>query len=316
MNQHIFGPVPSRRLGLSLGVDLVPYKTCSFDCIYCECGPTTNLTLERKEYVPMDKVISELDNFLSQSPELDYVTFSGAGEATLHSGIGKVLSHIKNNYPKYKTCLLTNGSLLGNDEVIKDLAPLDLVIPSLDAVEDCEFRQINRPAPNLNVEQLFKDLLKYRKNSHSVFWLEIFIVPGINDSQASLEKFAEFAKELKPEKIQLNTLDRPGSVDWIIPADMTCFKKFENALRPFADVEITYKFKQQKKKEAETEDGKKLSNKIMELISRRPCTVEDMAAVLNIEENIVQEQITGLIKHRKIQSEKRERGTFYFTTRS
>ncbi len=213
--KHIFGPVISRRLGKSLGIDLVPFKTCSLDCIYCECGKTNNLTTERAEYVPTEEVIQELDNYLSTSPDLDYVTFSGSGEPTLHSGIGKIISFLKTNYPDYRIALLTNSTLLGNKDLLEEIKEVDLIIPSLDAVLEKTFKKINRPLTSLTVEDIIKPLINLKNNIKGLIWLEIFIIPGINDSREEITKFKEIIEKMNPDKIQLNSLDRPGTETWI-----------------------------------------------------------------------------------------------------
>ena len=136
MSNYLFGPVPSRRLGISLGLDLVPHKTCSLNCIYCESGKTTNLTIERKEYIPTAVLISELTTFLKTKPKLDYITFSGAGEPTLHSDIGTIVTFIKKNYPDYQLALITNGTLFYLSKLRREVKPVDLILPSLDAVSE------------------------------------------------------------------------------------------------------------------------------------------------------------------------------------
>ena len=151
-NRYLFGPVPSRRLGLSLGIDLFPHKTCSFNCVYCECGATTNLTVLRREYVPTRGVIKELDNFLLEKPNLDFITFAGSGEPALHSRIGDIISFIKDKYPQYKVCVLTNGSLFYLKSVRDALMRADKVIPSLDAAFSSAWRKINRPHSSIDLD--------------------------------------------------------------------------------------------------------------------------------------------------------------------
>ena len=151
--KYLFGPVNSRRLGISLGVDLVPHKTCSLNCVYCECGDTTTLTSAIAEYVPTGDVIAELDGYLSGSPRLDVVTFSGSGEPTLHAGIGKILRHLKERYPQYKVAVLTNGTLLHDPGVRKSIAMADIVVPSLDAVGPEAFARICRPAAGITLKK-------------------------------------------------------------------------------------------------------------------------------------------------------------------
>ena len=149
MYKYLFGPVPSRRLGMSLGVDLVPKKVCSLNCVYCEVGKTTKLTLDRMEYVKYDKVIAELKQFMSSNPKIDYITFSGSGEPTLNIKIGDVMNFIKKNYPEIKTAVLTNGTLLFDKKLRTELLQADVILPSLDAASQEVFEKIDRPNPSL-----------------------------------------------------------------------------------------------------------------------------------------------------------------------
>jgi len=160
--KYLFGPVPSRRLGISLGVDLVPHKTCSLNCVYCECGRTTILTDERKEYVPTEMVLSELNHFLTTNPRLDFITFSGSGEPTLHSGLGNVIKFIKKNFPKYQVALLTNGTLFYSPNIREEVKQVDVILPSLDAASEEVFHKINRPVRGLKVQKVIDGLVQLR----------------------------------------------------------------------------------------------------------------------------------------------------------
>ena len=161
--KHLFGPVPSRRLGVSLGIDLVPHKTCTLDCVYCECGKTTNRTFERREYAPLDEILEELKNYMNENSEIDYITFSGSGEPTLHSGIGEIINFLKHNYPQYKVAVLTNGTLFYGKKLRDEVKSADLIIPSLDAAS-CEiFNKINRPYEKLNLDKIINGLIALRK---------------------------------------------------------------------------------------------------------------------------------------------------------
>ena len=213
--KYLKGPVYSRRLGKSLGINIITDKSCSFDCVYCEVGKTTNLTLKRKEYTPTDKIISELDDYLSQNPSLDYITFSSTGEPTLHSKIKNIIKFIKNNYPNYKIALLTNSSLLWKKSVREDILEVDLIIPSLDAVSTKAFKKINKPEKSLIINKIIDGLLKLKNEFRGEIWLEIFIIPGINDNSQELKKFADLIKKIKPDKVQFNSLDRPGTEKWV-----------------------------------------------------------------------------------------------------
>lgn len=309
--KYIFGPVPSRRLGVSLGVDIVPYKTCSLNCVYCESGATTNLTPERKEYIPTNDILKQLDEALEEKPELDYVTFSGGGEPTLHSGIGKIIEHIKINHPGYKICLLTNGTLLGNETLIKELDGLDLVIPSLDFTNEEEFVKINRPAKGVSPQGVLDGIVKFRQNSNCELWLEIFVVPGVNDSNESIAAFAKAVKQIMPDKVQLNTLDRPGCVDWIKPASEKTMMSFVRALEPIAPIEAVGKFSYKTPNSGKTDGNNNLDSKMLELISRRPCTLEDIAFAAKTDKDAISRRLLVLKKKGAVQTETKERGVFY-----
>ena len=163
MYKYLFGPVPSRRLGMSLGIDLVPKKVCSLNCVYCEVGETTKLTNDRMEYVKYDKIIDELHHFMSSKPNIDYITFSGYGEPTLNSRIGDVLRYVKQNYPDVKSAILTSGTLLSSPQVRREILEADVILPSLDAATQSVFEKINRPTPQLTIDTYIEGLIDFRK---------------------------------------------------------------------------------------------------------------------------------------------------------
>ncbi len=216
--KHLFGPVQSRRLGISLGIDLVGAKICSLDCVYCECGSTATLTLERQEYVRADAIIGELKDYLKSRPKLDFITFGGSGEPTLNTGFGRVVRFIKESYPEYPCALLTNGTLFYLPDVRRDALPFDLVLPNLDAVSNTAFARLNRPDMELDNGRIIEGLVAFRKEFKGPIWLEVFIVPGINDNDAELKLLKEAALKINPDRVQLNSLDRPGACDWVAPA--------------------------------------------------------------------------------------------------
>ncbi len=298
---------------MSLGVDLVPFKTCSMDCIYCECGGTTNLTVERKEYVPTKVVLAELDEFLATDPELDFVTFSGAGEPTLHSGIGEIISFIKTKYPKYKTCLLTNASLLGDEQVIKEINGVDLVVPSLDAALEADFRKVTRAAKGITVESTINELVEFSANCHSAIWLEIFIVPGCNDSDKSVAAFREAVQRINPDKIQLNTLDRPGTIEWVTAPEQEIVDKFVDAMSDIAPLEVVGKFKYSTNAVYDNCSVDELADKVCSMISRRPCTALDISFALSMSEEKVDAALKKLLDDGALLVENEARGTFYRT---
>jgi len=305
--KHLFGPVPSRRLGISLGVDLVPFKVCSFNCIYCEVGATTDLTLERKDYVPIDDVIRELDDYLANDPELDYITFSGAGEPTLNSGIGKLIRHIKVMYPQYKLALITNSSLFYNEDLRNEVAAVDLIMPSLDAVSDEVFRKLNRPNAQLKLFEIIDGLIEFRKESRAEMWLEIFFSPGLNDSSKELERLKKACTEISPERIQFNTLDRPGVEAGLKSMTREDMEKIVEFFQPLP-AEIIAKF--QSRTLVKSFDSN-IEERILETISRRPCTDEDLCSMLGLHINELNKYISTMLEKGEIKERREERGTFF-----
>jgi wyosine [tRNA(Phe)-imidazoG37] synthetase (radical SAM superfamily) len=305
--KYLFGPVPSRRLGISLGVDIIPYKTCTLNCVYCECGATTNLTSERKEYVSVDQVIAELDDYLSQNPELDYITFSGGGEPTLHNGIGAVIDFINRKYPQYNIALLTNGTLFDRKGLRDEVAGADLIIPSLDAATPALFQKINRPAAELDLEKIIHGLTALRNEFDGEIWLEIFVVPGLNDQPKELAKIKEAIMQIMPDKVQLNTLDRPSTEDWVESATAD---ELENILKFLDDenTEIVAKNISRKKISSFNQD---IRDSIITTLKRRPCTAEDLSNILDLHLNEINKYLDTLLNEEIVTSEKKERGVFF-----
>lgn len=230
--RYVFGPVNSRRLGVSLGLDIIPFKLCSFNCVYCECGATNILTTDVKEYIPAEDIITEIDSVLLKSPELDVVTFSGSGEPTLNSGIGKIIRHLKDNYPQYKVVVITNSTLMHRVDVRNNILQADMIFPSLDAVSDEVFHKIMRPASEVNVQDIINGLVSLRKEYAGKIYLEIFIIEGINDSPAELKLLKEAAERIAPDGIHLNSLDRPGTEKWVKPVSFQRMSEIKSFFEP------------------------------------------------------------------------------------
>nr|WP_319540270.1 radical SAM protein [uncultured Methanospirillum sp.] len=217
MNRYVFGPVLSRRLGRSLGIDLLPYKTCSYNCVYCECGATTDLTLTRSEFFPTADVIAELDHILAKGPVLDYITFAGSGEPTLSHSLGPVIRFLKETYPRYRVAVLTNGTLCTLPEVRRDLIQADLIIPTVPASDQKMQEKIFRPVRGLSVSSILHGLGALRSEFSGQIWVEVFLIPGINTGREELQSIRETIVSLRPDLIQLNSLDRPGTESWVYP---------------------------------------------------------------------------------------------------
>ena len=308
----VFGPVPSRRLGLSLGIDLLPYKTCSMDCVYCECGATTRLTCERKEYFPTDQVIRELDSVFAEQKKIDYVTFSGVGEPTLHSGIGAIIRHIRETHPELKICLLTNATLLNDPALVGEIAPVDLIVPSMDGSNDEELFRINRQAPGITLEGIVEGILNFKAHSRAALWLEIFILPGVNDSMESAERFRKLAARIQPDKVQLNSLDRPGLYEWVRPADDATLDRIAEVIGRSVPVEKIAKHAKRVENEEHRElDLAQYNERILKTLRSRPCTAEDLSATIGIESERIAPHLRRMERAGLVISEPGSRGTFY-----
>jgi wyosine [tRNA(Phe)-imidazoG37] synthetase (radical SAM superfamily) len=307
MYKYLFGPVPSRRLGMSLGIDLIPKKVCSLDCVYCEVGKTTKLTTDRLEYVKYDKVIAELKHYMSNKPKIDFITFSGSGEPTLNNRIGDVLNFIKDNYPEVRTAVLTNGTLLSDKKLREELRQIDVILPSLDAASQKAFEKINRPHSKLSLQNYIQGLVDLRNEYEGKIWLEILFLKGYNDSDNELNKLKEAILKIKPDRIQLNTLDRPGTEEGLIPLT----KKELQYVIDFWDlpnVEIIASQFERTVIESYRED---VESAILETIARRPCTLDDLHSFLGIHVNEINKYLGVLEANSKIETIHLERGVFY-----
>ncbi len=307
MFKYLFGPVPSRRLGISLGIDLVPHKVCTLNCVYCECGRTTNLTLQRKEYIPYDQVIREIGEYFQHNPVPDYITFSGSGEPTLNSRIGDVLAFIKENIPRVPVALLTNGTLFTDPQVRREMLAADLVIPSLDAASDVVFRRINRPLHSLTIESYIEGLCQFRREYSGKYWLEVFIIPGLNNTAEDLALLKRAILSIQPDRVQLNSLDRPGAVANIRKATCEELERVKNILQ-FKNVEIISSASRRKEIQSYRQDTEAA---ILETIARRPCTVNDLCQILGLHENELNKYLSVLEGNHAVITKRQERGNFY-----
>lgn len=307
MFQYIFGPVPSRRLGMSLGVDLVPRKVCSLDCVYCEVGITTKLTTERMEYVPYEKVVKEISEYMDNNPEPDFITFSGYGEPLLNSRIGDVLKFIKEKYPRLKVAILTNGTLLSDKNIRAEIMQADVVLPSIDAATDKVFKKLNRPEKHLKVEKHIQGLINFRNEFDGEMWLEIFILPGYNDHNEEICELKKAIQEIQPTLVQLNTLDRPGAIEGLHPATKKQLEEIRNIL-DFENTVIVAAAHTRKATKAYRDDKE---SAILETISRRPCTIQDLRNIMGLHINEINKYLDVLEEEGKVTTDFGERGIFY-----
>jgi wyosine [tRNA(Phe)-imidazoG37] synthetase (radical SAM superfamily) len=292
---------------MSLGVDLIPHKICSLNCVYCECGRSTTLTSERKEYVPVAEVYSELKDFFENHPDPDYITFSGAGEPSLHSRIGEVIAFVKELRPSIPLAVLTNGTLFSDPEVRSELMQSDVVLPSLDAATEEALKRINRPLRSIRPKSYIEGLISFSHEFSGEIWLEILILPGYNDDPENLEALKEALGKIRPHRIQLNTLDRPGSVGGLWPATHARLQEI-GSFFGMEQVEIIAPPEERNQVKSYRTD---LEAVIMETLSRRPCTLEDLEKILGLHINEINKYLGVLEKKGKIESSHQVRGTFY-----
>ncbi|MCB5262317.1 MAG: radical SAM protein [Candidatus Cloacimonetes bacterium] len=308
--KHLFGPVVSRRLGVSLGVDLVPYKYCPLNCVYCEVQNTTHLQTRREAFFPVNEILTELDHFMLDRPHLDYITFSGAGEPTLNSSISEIILYIKSHYPEYKLALLTNGVLLDSDEVLQEILPCDVILPSLDAASQELYEKVNRPQSGLLVSDQIAGLIKLRERYAGQIWLEVFIVPEITDVPAELKLLRAAIGQISPDLVQLNSLDRPGAEDWVKAASTQRLKEIKNYLAEELAMPIEIIAKIVTPPEAKAPD-EEIVHLIRGSLSRRESTAEDLAFMLDIHINEISAILRELNAEGKLQTDRRARGVCY-----
>lgn len=231
--KYIYGPVRSRRLGLSLGISVTPYKVCDFDCIYCQLGKTKQPTGQRQEYIQKDKIIDELKLWLQNNADtaknLDYITIAGSGEPILNIKIRQVIEDIK-KLTATPVAVITNASLLGDRLVRNDLLAADLIVPSLDSVIPEIFQRINRPLADIKIEEIIKGLISLRKEFSGKIWLEIMIVRGVNDRLSQIRKLKDIVEMINPDKIQINSPVRSTAEKNVFPAGNKKLEKFKEIL--------------------------------------------------------------------------------------
>ena len=315
--RHLFGPVPSRRLGRSLGIDLVPHKVCTLDCVYCECGATTQRTLERRAWVSPDAVMAELESWLlsaGTAPLADYLTFSGAGEPTLHTDLGRIASWLaqRTNIP---LALLTNGSLLDDPVLRSELAPFSLICPSLDAISEDVFQRINRPHPSLTAAGLVDALVVLRQDFPGQIWLEILLVDGENDTDAELDLLAGAIARIAPDRVQLNTASRPGTDARISAASDATLARALARFGPLASPVATFTAQAPPADMApEPESTSELAEAILAVVRRRPETLARLAASLGQDEATLTRVADELEAQGHLRSEHRKDETYLIAT--
>lgn len=301
---YTFGPVPSRRLGRSLGVDFVPFKTCTYDCIYCQLGRTTTKTMNRQEYVPVDAVVNEVKEKLKKVSPPDYITLSGSGEPTLHSRISDIIAGIK-KISDIPVAVLTNGSLLWIDAVRDAISGADLVIPSLDAGSEETFLRVNRPHRGIFFKEMVDGLCLLREDFMGPVWLEVFITGGVTDTEDELSKIKGLVDRIAPERIQLNTAVRTPAEKFVEPVSEEKLKEISVFLGSNCEVIADYGKVHSLGEFSFTEEN------VLELLRRRPCSVDDISAGLGLHRNETVKYVQELVDKKLIRMEERRGKRLY-----
>jgi wyosine [tRNA(Phe)-imidazoG37] synthetase (radical SAM superfamily) len=301
---HLYGPVPSRRLGRSLGVDIVPFKLCTLDCVYCQLGRTTEKTIERRDYVPVEAVLSELKDKLAGGVEADFITISGSGEPTLNSRLGELIDGIRKitNIP---VAILTNSTLLYREDVRADCAKADVVLPSLDAADGPVFQKINRPHKDISIERLIAGLCAFRNEFSGQIWLEVFLVEGINTDIGQISKIRDAIEQIRPDKVQLNTAVRPTADTDIKRLNPERLQAIAAQLGPKCEVVADF---------LPHHYGTSAENKaedVLSMLKRRPCTLNDICSSLGMGHNEALKYISYFQQKGLIISERKENAVFF-----
>jgi wyosine [tRNA(Phe)-imidazoG37] synthetase (radical SAM superfamily) len=301
--RHLFGPVPSRRLGRSLGVDLTPFKTCTLDCIFCQLGRTTHKTLDRKEYVPVADVEAELEAWIKEGGKADYITLSGSGEPTLHTRFGEVLQFVRDR-TAIPPALLSNGTLFRLPEVREAAKRADIVKLSLSAWDQFSFEHVNLPHPELNFQQIMDGYRAFRAEFRGKLWIEVFLIWGTNSVRRDVEKIAALVAAIGPDEIHLNTAVRPPAEEFALAMPRKEIEGLTGLFRPRAKVIAEFS----SDKAADVAANEKT---ILAMLRRRPCTAQQISEVFGMHLNEVSKYVGKLLRTRQIHADRTGDGAYY-----
>lgn len=301
---HIYGPVPSRRLGFSLGVDILPYKTCSFDCIYCQLGRTGRKSDRRTRFFSSRDILSQIKEAIAKNPGIDHITFSGSGEPTLNTRIGDLIRTIK-KITDIPVAVLTNSSLLTRKPVRRALLAADIVVPSLDAATDASFRRVNRPLPSLKVEDIINALALFRREFKGRIWLEVMLVKGINDSPSDIKALKRAIARIRPDKVQLNTVVRPPAEKGARPLSQRALNRIKKELGTRAEVVVD--LRRRPGSPAVTD----IRRAILAMAERRPVTLEDITSSLGRKKQEVWPHLETLLRWQRFNRQHHGGAVYY-----
>jgi wyosine [tRNA(Phe)-imidazoG37] synthetase (radical SAM superfamily) len=319
--KYLYGPVPSRRLGRSYGIDIVPFKVCTLDCVYCQLGRTTDKTTERKVYTPVDSILAELKDALAENVHADFITLAGSGEPTLHAQLGRLIDGIK-EITNITTAVLTNGTLLFRPDVRADCAKADVVMPSLDAGDRQTFERINRPHPSISIENVISGLCQLRDEYAGQIWLEVFFIDTINTGAEQIIRIKEAIERIRPDKIHLNTAVRPTADPHVRRLHTKQLQEIAMYLGPHCEVIADFsKVPGDLPWPTDSQDmaaphppASSKATALLSMLKRRPCSLNDICAALNLKHNEALKYISDLQQRGLIHCEIKEGNTFFKST--
>ncbi len=303
--RHLYGPVPSRRLGRSLGIDVVPHKICPYDCIYCQIGRTTEKTLQRKEYVPVQEILEEVEAFLKEEhPPIDYLSLGGSGEPTLHSKIRSIIQGIQ-TITVLPVAVITNGSLFYEQELREDLLRADVVLPSLDAVSPEVFERINRPRPGFSIENVIQGLIEFRKVYQGQIWLEILFCKGINDTPEELQEMKKAIGRIMPDQIHLNSVVRPPSERWVTPLTQEELERIRAFFGERASIISEFD------RHIFPPPERDVTERILGIIRRRPLSLSDLSRTMGLSQYELERLLKPLVEEGKVRVSSFQDSVYY-----
>lgn len=304
--EHLYGPVPSRRLGRSLGIDLVKPKTCTESCVFCQIGRTNRLTLDRREYVPVSEVVEEFHAWLARDGKADVVTLAGAGEPTLHSRFGEVLDAVRAGCDS-RTVLLSNGTLFWMKDVRRAACRADVVKVSVSAWDQESFQRINRPHPELRFDCVQDGIRAFRRAYDGELWVEVMVLEGLNDSLDAMHRLREQLERIEPDHIHLNTSVRPPAERWACCVEHSRLERLARVFGPRASVIA----------EPAPGAGEKQTTArpaavgVLQVLARRGCTIDDLVNGLQLPRDAVEREVARLCREGAVQPEERGAQTYY-----
>jgi wyosine [tRNA(Phe)-imidazoG37] synthetase (radical SAM superfamily) len=301
--RHLFGPVPSRRFGRSLGVDLVPFKTCSLNCAFCEVGRTTCLTLKRAEYVPIGEVLAELDRWSAAGGVTDFVTLAGSGEPTLHARFGEVLDWTRRSR-RFRSALLTNGTLMTDPTVRAEARGADVVKLSLSAGDAASFARVHRPHPDLKFREFVDAYRLFRDEYAGELWIEVFLVAGMNDTEDEVRRIAAEVERIRPDRVHLNTVARPAAESWAAAVPEERLRELAAFFTPHGQTPGDFTSPAGRSPAGGAEA-------VAAILRRRPCTVAQLAAVLGMGEAEVGAMVAELVGSGQAEARAENGATYY-----